>query len=49
MAGSDPRKPPVLRNRRRLAVLVVLLLIAFALLYVGIGATAFFSTQPPPL
>lgn len=48
MAGSDPRKPPVLRNRRKLARLIVLLLIAFALLYIGVGATAFFRTQPPP-
>jgi len=41
------RKPPVLRNRRLLAWLAVCLLIAFALLYVGVGATAFFRTQPP--
>lgn len=47
---SDPKrqKPRILKDRRRLDRLAILLLIAFALLYVGVGATAFFSTQPPP-
>lgn len=48
MPDRERRKPSVLRNRRRLGRLIVMLLIAFALLYVGVGATAFFRSQPPP-
>ena len=49
MKDDDGRKPPILRNHRRLGRLILILLIAFALLYFGVGATAFFRTQPPPL
>jgi hypothetical protein len=38
-------KPPVLRNPKRLLLLLGALLGAFVLLYVGVGATAFLRSQ----
>lgn len=41
---SDP-KPPVLRNPRRLLILLGVLLVVFVVLYIGVGATGFLRTQ----
>lgn len=40
-------KPSVLRNPRRILLLLAVLAIVFAVLYLGVGATAFLRTQPP--
>jgi hypothetical protein len=40
-------KPPILRSKRGVIVLIVVLVAIFAALYIGTGATAFFKTQPP--
>jgi len=42
-------KPPILKSKRGVIVLLLVLAAIFAALYVGVGATAFFRTQPPPM
>lgn len=37
-------KPPILRSKRGIVVLLVAILSLFAVIYVGIGATAFLRT-----
>lgn len=48
MARRTP-KPPILRSKRGVIILLVVLVAIFVALYVGVGATAFFKTQPPPI
>lgn len=38
-------KPPILRSKRGLIVLMVAIIALFAVIYVGIGATAFVRTE----
>lgn len=39
------QKPPVLRNPRRLLILLGILAAGFVVLYVGVGATGFLRTE----
>ena len=39
------QKPPVLRNPRRLLILLAILAAGFVVLYVGVGATGFLRTE----
>lgn len=40
-------KPPVLKSKRGVILLLIVLAVIFAMLYFGVGATAFLKTQPP--
>ena len=42
-------KTRVLKSKHGVVLLLLALAIIFALLYFGVGATAFFRTQPPPM
>lgn len=46
------KKPPVLRSKRGIVVLMVAIIALFALIYAGVGATAFLRTarqdEPSP-
>ena len=42
-------KPPILLSKRGVIILIIVLVAIFVALYVGVGATAFFKTQPPPI
>ncbi|MFC7377717.1 hypothetical protein [Brevundimonas sp. GCM10030266] len=38
-------KPPVLRSKRGVAILLVAIVALFAVIYLGVGATAFLRMQ----
>lgn len=42
-------KPAVLKSRRGVIILLIVVAVIFATLYLGVGATGFFKTQPPPM
>ena len=39
------RKPSILKSRRGVVTLLIVLAVIFAVLYLGVGATAFLRTQ----
>lgn len=43
------KKPAVLKSRRGVIILLIVIAVIFATLYLGVGATGFFRTQPPPM